>query len=88
MQEKLAEREKADSASKTAPKERKKVLRLPISVWPRFEARLANVKTVHLRLVDGLARGEKDASKAKTELRGLQVRFFDVVVEAKAANKN
>lgn len=88
LQEKLANREKADDASKTTSKSRKKRATADGSRAPTFKRELANAKASHWRLVEVINLSEADANKAQTDTQDSQTRLIEVEQETKLARED
>lgn len=86
--EKLGEREKADTASKTTSGGLMKRAAAADKHVVRLKTKLAIVKDAHTRQVDVSARAEEHANKARSELRDLQRRFLVVVGEEEVPNES
>lgn len=85
LREKLAEREKANDASKTTPEERKK---RPTAAEKRaavLKKVLSSVKALHLRRAKMATRSEADDNRARKDLRDAQARFVEVEQKARLA---
>lgn len=87
LRQKLAERKKADNASKATPEGRKTRTTAADKRLDAFETELVGAMAAHTCSVGVSAQAGDDAKRARTELRNLQVCYLEVVRKAKLANK-
>lgn len=87
LRQKLAERKKADTASKTTPKGQKDCSTAADKRACTLKTALVTAKAAHTCLVGVSAQVDEDAKGTRIELWVLQVRYLETVKKAKVANE-